>query len=390
MNANCQQLSDDIGNGVAGALQAVDCVASEVTAQAFGRLFAPGGSLGTVLTILLTLYVAFFAISLLLGRSNLSVRSLTPRMITLGLVLTFATSWVAYQSVVWNLAIGTPDYIATLLTGGDGSATQVFAGKIDVVFAAVQKASEGQQDISAFSPPGIMWMGAMLFLLGTVGILVTARIGLALLVALGPIFVVMALFNGTRGLFTGWLKGVVMLALTPLFAVLGGSIMLELAVPVLAALTQMPGQINPQAAMAFFLIGAVHIALMVMALKVASTMVAGWQVFGLVPSKDQGKGADMVGAPRSVAAPSAQYTSTAQAASGTGGGSRRIDVSAVQTSAPANDSSGGGSVSHRQTKVFATSSGGGQVQPLNPANARTRGIGNRFRPANSRLTEKVK
>ncbi len=63
------------------------------------------------------------------------------------------------------------------------------------------------------------------------GLLVTARIGLALLLALGPIFVVLALFDGTRGLFTGWLKGLVMLALAPLFAVLGGTIMLELAVP---------------------------------------------------------------------------------------------------------------------------------------------------------------
>src|SRR3546814_12735257 len=74
------------------------------------------------------------------------------------------------------------------------------------------------------------------------------------------------------------LKGLVMLALTPLFAVLGGSLMLELAVPIIASLMEFPGQVNPQAAMAFFLLGAVHVALMVMAIKVAATMVAGWQV----------------------------------------------------------------------------------------------------------------
>jgi hypothetical protein len=108
--AACQQALEGVGAGVAASLRAVDCVANGVTTQAFGRLFAPGGSLVPVLTILLTLYVAFFAISLLLGRSRLGVRSLTPRMITLGLVLTFATSWLAYQSVVWNLAIGGPDW----------------------------------------------------------------------------------------------------------------------------------------------------------------------------------------------------------------------------------------------------------------------------------------
>ncbi len=46
-----------------------------------------------------------------------------------------------------------------------------------------------------------------------------------------------------------------MLALAPLFAVLGGSLMLELSVPVLSALVAVPGKIDPQAAMAFFMIG---------------------------------------------------------------------------------------------------------------------------------------
>ena len=42
-------------------------------------------------------------------------------------------------------------------------------------------------------------MGATLLLLGTVGVLVTARIALAVLVAVGPVFVVMALFPARAG-----------------------------------------------------------------------------------------------------------------------------------------------------------------------------------------------
>ncbi len=77
-----------------------------------------------------------------------------------------------------------------------------------------------------------------------------------------------------------------LLAIAPLFAVLGGSLMLELSIPVLRALIESPGAIDPKAAMAFFMIGAVHCALMVMALKVAGTMVAGWNVFGLAGSDE--------------------------------------------------------------------------------------------------------
>jgi len=391
MSANCSQVTEGVGSGVAAALAAVDCEASQITAQTFGRLFASGGELGMVLTILLTLYVAFFAISLMIGRSNLSVRALLPKMLTLGLVLTFSTSFAAYQGFFWNIFIGGPDYLAGVLTGmgGNGSATMVFAQKLDVVFQAVQKASNGQSDIDMFSPPGMMWMGALLLLLGTVGLLVTARIGLALLMAIGPIFVVLVLFNGTRGLFTGWLKGLVMLAITPILAVLGGSIMLELAVPVLANLAQFQGNIDPQAAMAFFLIGAVHFALMLMLFIVSAKMVSGWQVFGLVPSADQNTSSNNLpfAQPRAAPpapAPQTPYLSTAQAAAGVAptGGSRRIDVSAMPTGAPANDS-GSGAATVRETKVFATSTGGTQAQPLDQAASRTRGIGNRFRSASS-------
>ena len=385
---DCQAATDGVASGVAAALQAVDCVAGNVTGQAFGRLFAPGGSMATVLTILLTLYVAFFAIQLLTGRATLGIKSLTPRMMTVGLVLTFATSWVAYQSVVWNLAVGSPDWIAGILTGDKASATQTFAAKIDVVFQAVQEANQGNNDISAFSPPGMMWLGAILLLLGTVGVLVTSRIALAVLIALGPLFVVMALFNGTRGLFAGWVKGLTMLALAPLFAVLGGSVMLELSVPILGALVASAGQIDPQAAMGFFMIGAVHVALMIMVLKVAGTMVSNWTVFGLATPERELSGASF---PVPVVAPAAAQLTSAQEANQGIAAARRIDISAQPVAAAANDGPSPIGVSaQRTTTIHSVASGGGQVQPLSGVPSRTQGIGSRFRPAAARPTEKVK
>ena len=65
---------DGVGSGVAAALRAVDCCASETAQSAFGRLFGTDGALLPALTILLTLYVAFFAFSLITGRSRLGIR----------------------------------------------------------------------------------------------------------------------------------------------------------------------------------------------------------------------------------------------------------------------------------------------------------------------------
>lgn len=384
MSANCDQAAQAMGTGVSSALTAVDCIAGNVSEQAFNRLFGDDGQLAFALTVVLGLYVGFFGISLMLGRSNISVRALVPKMMTLGLVLTFATSFVAFSSVFYNIFIGGPDQIAGILTGTRGeSATMVFAQKLDVVFQAIQQASGDTSNISAFSPPGMMWLGAMLLLLGTVGMLVTARIALALLLAIGPIFVVLALFDGTRGLFTGWLKGLTMMALAPLLAVLGGSIMLEISVPVLAALVAVPGKIDQQAAMAFFLIGAVHVALMLLSLKVATTMVANWQVFGLVPSEDRERPAD---GPRPVAVP--QATATAPRNTNVApvtplATARRVDVAPPPPQVVVANDTGSEAGAVRDTRVITAAAAGGQVVPLTAGPARTRGIGNRFRPTSS-------
>lgn len=385
----CQQAMEGVGNGVAASLQGVDCAANAMSQAAFGRLFGSDGALLPALTILLTLYVAFFAFALITGRSRIGIASLTPRFVTLGLVLTFATSWIAYQSVVWNLAVGAPDQIAGILMGTQGSATTVFAQKIDVVFGVIAELGGGQQadqPTTTFSPEGLMWLGAMLLLLGTVGLLVTARIALAVLLALGPIFVVLALFPATRGLFAGWLKGVVMLAVAPLFAVLGGSLMLELAVPVLNILAPLPNQIEPRAAMAFFMIGAVHCALMAMVLKTMGTMVGQWSVFGFASA-----GAER-GSPTetqvNVSSPPVRLP--AQSGDGAGGANRTISLSGVSAQSAANDGNTGLSGTGRSTVKIVTTGDHQSRQPDTQPVSRVRGIGSRFRAAPALASEKAR
>lgn len=372
--SGCAALTAQAAAGVAPALRAVDCLANESAAAAFGRLFGSGGALMPALTIILTLYIGFFAISLLTGRSRIGVSALTPRMLTLGLVLTFATSWAAYQGVVWNLAIGAPDQIATILMGARGSATQIFADRIDLIFAAIAEVADAAQGGAApaaqgsFTPDNLMWLGAILLLLGTVGVLVAARIALAVLVAAGPIFVVLGLFSGTRGLCAGWLRGVVMTAVTPLFVVVGGGLMLELLVPVIASLRGGEG-IDGRAALALFLISSVHIALIAMVLRVTGAMVAGWTVFGLVSDQR-----DLV-----LAAPAQPHADTQPPFQATV--VRRISTPppAYVLSGPSAGQAETGSGHVRASRSLVTLMVNAPLAPTSAAIQRARGIGSRFR-----------
>jgi type IV secretion system protein VirB6 len=217
----------------------------------------------------------------------LSVSSLTPRMMTMGVALTFATSWVAYQSVIWNLLVGAPDQIASLLIGTRGSATSLFADRLDTIFAVVAQAAAAteaaaaggmQQSSSLASGPDLLWLSALLLLLGTVGVLLVARIALAAMLALGPIFIICGLFEGSRGLFEGWLKAAVMFALTPLLAVLIGGGTIAMLSPMLDSLAAAGGQVPLRLTTTLFLAAAVYCALMAVCLKIAGTMVAGWRL----------------------------------------------------------------------------------------------------------------
>lgn len=274
--------------GVADALSKVDCMANEATAVSFGRLFGAHGSFTTALTIILTLYIALLAFNLLTGRSALRISVLTPRMMTLGLVLTFATSWIAYQSVVWNLATGAPDEIASVLVGTNGSATTIFAQQLDGFFAAITDAASHIQPqnpavpvVAAptlMSPANILSLGALLLLLGTVGVLVVCRIALAALLIIGPVFIVFALFDGTRGLFEGWVKSVVTFALVPLLTVVMGSGALVAISPMVAGLDQSDGQIPLNTAVSILVASIIYLALMIVVFKVSSMLTRSWRL----------------------------------------------------------------------------------------------------------------
>ena len=270
--------------GVADALSKVDCLATDATSVSFGRLFGAHGSFQTALTIILTLYIALLAFNLLTGRSALRVSVLTPRMMTLGLVLTFATSWIAYQSVVWNLATGAPDEIASVLVGSKGSATLLFAQQLDGLFSAITDAVSNVTPTVPAATPGlasptnILSIAGLILLLGTVGVLVVCRLALAALLILGPVFIVLALFDGTRGLFEGWLKSVAMFALVPLLTVVMGSGALVAIAPMIAGLDQAGGEIPLRTAVSILVASIIYLSLMLVVFKVAAMLTRSWRL----------------------------------------------------------------------------------------------------------------
>lgn len=282
----CGALAPD--TSLSAGLQVLDCQVGAAVASGYGRLFGVGGAFGAVLTTALTLYVAVLALGLITGRTPLSLPALAPRVVTLGLVLTFATAWPAYHAVIYGLLSGGPDQVARALMGGRGNATQAFAGRLDLLFQGLVDAAQGLGAQAPANAPQLqtalklVWFSGLVLLLGTAGLLVIVRVVLAVLLALGPLFVAMGLFDATRGLFQGWLRTTTGFALAPLLVVVGGAGALNLVNPLVVAVAEDPAAAvqTLRPVVTLFLAAVIYAGLTLTLAWAAFMLTRGWRLPG--------------------------------------------------------------------------------------------------------------
>jgi type IV secretion system protein VirB6 len=202
-----------------------DCQAQLLGSGAYQALASPGSTLALVLTGFLTLFIALFGYRLLLGQGP-DLRTGVLALVKIGFVLALATSWPAYQTLVYDVVIHGPGQLAseigrpTGLPGADGGLVARLNGA-DQAFTALAVLGEGT------APPGIeanqavpslgvppqpysatfaIGYSRMLFLIGAIAGLGGVRLIIGLLLAVGPFFVAFLLFDNTRSLFEGWIR----------------------------------------------------------------------------------------------------------------------------------------------------------------------------------------
>ncbi|WP_168854762.1 type IV secretion system protein [Novosphingobium sp. ERN07] len=299
--SRCDRLQEDPFTSLSNALLHIDCTSERYVAHSFDLIFGQNGSFGEALSIMIGIYIAIYAVNLVLGRGNLSLATLTPKMLKIGVLITFTTSWLAYQEVFWNLLVRGPDAIAGIILGASGSATYSFAVKLDYVLAITAQSAQATQASNSVIPvPGsltpqlagvparsadILWLSNMMFSLGTVGVLIVARICSVILISIGPVFISFGIFKGTHGFLEGWLKAVFAFSVVPLFAVLLGTACLNMLEPAVAKISAAGGTVPLGLADAFFLSAFVYLSLMFLSFRAAMIVAAGFHI-----NSDGGRG----------------------------------------------------------------------------------------------------
>ena len=288
MSGVCPAITLIGDTSVSGSLHAMDCKIEQAVETGYDRLFGAGGAFADTLTVALTIYVALLAYGFLTGRTRLTMAMLSPRLMTMVLVLTFVTVWPAYHTIFFGLFMGGPDYVASALLGQRGSAVMIFAQNLDTLFvrfADITRHFEPSPGTvaSAFSSTSsatsLFWLSGMILLLSTLGALILSRLVLYLLLILGPIFIVLALFGQTRGLFNGWLRTSFVFALAPLLIVLGGTGALKIFVPLIDYIGNDPQRAahDVQPMIVLFMGALVYAAFLLTLMWVASSLAKDWQ-----------------------------------------------------------------------------------------------------------------
>lgn len=224
------------------AIEHLDCQAQTLGTFGYQALGQPGSLASTVMTGLLTLFVALIGLRFLFGPGP-GVRDIVFDALKVGVVLTLAFSWPAYRTVVHDVVVSGPAEVAAAMSPSSENArlvdrlqrvdngivglTEIGSGRSSTAILGEEPgatfAGTSLQDDAAFGWSRLIYLASTL---GTFGLL---RLLAGLLLALAPLAAGLLLFEATRGLFAGWLRGLVLTML----GMIGVSVVLSVELAVL-------------------------------------------------------------------------------------------------------------------------------------------------------------
>lgn len=143
-------------------------------------------------------------------------------------VLVLATQWDAFSIFILEIVTNMPSDIAGQLintaSGGSNDITSAntalgnFYGKgLEASSKITEGVGWGMGGLILFGYSIIVWLATLALTGYALMLIVLSKIAVAVLLAVGPIFILMLIFMQTKSLFEGWLRTLLNYALIPIF-----------------------------------------------------------------------------------------------------------------------------------------------------------------------------
>lgn len=205
-------------------------------------------ALTPVITLGLTLQFMAYAFAIMHGQGNMTVTEFFKKAVGVAIIAMIATAGGLYQSEIAQTMLGLPDALTSVVIGETTVAAQVDRLQKETSVATSSMGNAGDSGWFDFVPDARQIIITLLTFGVTVSsavvggiiavITIVIKVGMALIVATGPLFIAFLLFEPTRKMFDSWVAQALNFVFLALLAGLIFAVLLQLNLQFVRAMAQ--------------------------------------------------------------------------------------------------------------------------------------------------------
>ncbi|EJC62014.1 type IV secretion system protein VirB6 [Alcaligenes faecalis subsp. faecalis NCIB 8687] len=222
-----------------------EAVLQSAVAQPIAELTS---TLMPVITLGLTLQFMAYAFAIMHGQGNMTVTEFFKKAVGVAIIAMIATAGGLYQTDIAQTMLGLPDALTSVVIGDTTVAAQVDKLQQETSVATQAMGNAGDSGWFDFVPDARQIIITLLTFAVTVSsalvggiiavITIVVKVGIALIVASGPVFIAFLLFEPTRKMFDSWVAQALNFVFLALLAGLIFAVLLQLNLQFVRAMAQ--------------------------------------------------------------------------------------------------------------------------------------------------------
>lgn len=192
-------------------------------------------------TSLLIIWIGIWGILLMFGKSEATLQEAFFRILRIGFIFTLGLSIGTYSAVVVDFIFGWPEEIVGWITGNPSSNLAatidlLMDSMIAIVTSAWKKAGIFDGNFGYYLIALIVGGFAVVISVTLAFLILLSKIILSVLLAVGPIFIILLLFNTTQKFFESWLAALMNYGFLLLLSVLVALLIISVINTIVAGL----------------------------------------------------------------------------------------------------------------------------------------------------------
>ena len=217
--------SDNVSDRI---LNNIDAASRTYISDTFAKLWE---ALSDPFEKILILWIILYGLAIWRGLVKTPVQDFAWTMLKLAVIYGLISTWGLFSDIVVEFITKTPDAMAGVISGGstgEGVSREMGLIYIDII-AAVDKVMSADGWVMPYVLGGLIFLIATLMMAYALFLIALSKIALAVLVGIGPLFILMLMFKQTQKVFEAWLQQVVNYMLIVILTVAVLSFMQEIA-----------------------------------------------------------------------------------------------------------------------------------------------------------------